>query len=67
MTVMMDPYELDLQRAVEKCQRDMTDDLIEVLVLNRHCGMGRDEALSILIDVYAAPWSGDAAKRRAQS
>jgi hypothetical protein len=63
MTFMMNPYDLDVQRAVEKCERDMTDDLIEVLVLNRHCGMTRDEALSILIDVFAAPWSRPAGKR----
>ena len=67
MTVMMDHYDLDVQGAVGMCERDMTDDLIEVLVLNRHCGMARDEALSLVIDVYAAPWSGDAANRRVRS
>jgi hypothetical protein len=66
MTVMMNHYDLDVQRAIETCGHDMTDDLIEVLVLNRHCGMARDEALSILIDVYAAPWSSEAANRRAR-
>lgn len=64
MTMTMDLYDLDVQRAVEKCERDMTDSLIEVLVLNRHCGMPRDEALSILIDVFAAPWSSGGANRR---
>jgi hypothetical protein len=63
MTVMMDPYDLEVQRAVEMCERDTTDDLIEVLVLNRHCGMTRDEAVSLVVDVYAAPWSRPDGKR----
>jgi hypothetical protein len=58
MTVMIDPHDFEVERAVETGGHDMTDDLIDVLVLNRHCGVTRDEALSILIDVYAAPWSG---------
>ena len=52
-----------LQAVVEKCEHDLTDDLIEVLVLNRQCGMTRDAALSILIDVFTAPWSRPDGKR----
>lgn len=46
-----------LQAAVEKIERDVADDLIAALVLCRHTGMTRDEAMGILFDTYAAPWS----------
>jgi len=52
-----------LQHAVEKIERDVTDDLIGVLALCRHVGMSRAEAASILADVWDAPWSRDARTR----
>jgi hypothetical protein len=36
---------------------DPTDQLIEAVVACREAGMPRHEAINVLDDVYAAPWS----------